>query len=53
MQHFGGDLTLSNQNDDNGGALQAGGCTATIYLSTNDSIVEQLPETRNLEMRFE
>jgi hypothetical protein len=29
--------------------LQAGGCTATIYLSTNDSIVEQLPETRNLK----
>jgi pyruvate dehydrogenase kinase 2/3/4 len=50
MQHFGGDLTLSNRKaDNNGGALQAGGCTATIYLSTNDSIVEQLPETRNLE----
>ena len=41
LQHFGGDLLLSNRDDGENGF--ASGCTATLVLNKNDILFEQLP----------
>jgi len=43
MEHFGGQLTLRNNNSDSGDDKELGGCTARIVLPTDDTILERVP----------
>jgi pyruvate dehydrogenase kinase 2/3/4 len=43
MEHFGGSLTLTNNNSTNGSSGEDAGCTATILFPCDDTILERIP----------